>query len=120
MPIGVLTDRDIVVEIIAENVSADDLTSDNLLEWMGAGFLATGAATTENAVERAALPFDRRRHGMLMGMGACGLVVESEDAVRERGMWTVKQGRFSNLPVFSPDNFPRIYVQIMDEKRAPV
>ncbi|MBN2574153.1 MAG: SDR family NAD(P)-dependent oxidoreductase, partial [Deltaproteobacteria bacterium] len=67
-------------------ISADDTTSDNLLEWMGSGFLATGAASTEDAVERAALPFDRRRHGMLMGMGACGLVVESEDAVRERGM----------------------------------
>jgi acyl transferase domain-containing protein/NAD(P)-dependent dehydrogenase (short-subunit alcohol dehydrogenase family)/acyl carrier protein len=67
-------------------IGADDLTSDNLLEWMGAGFLATGAATTEDVVERAALPFDRRRHGMLMGMGACALVIESEDAVRERGM----------------------------------
>jgi 3-oxoacyl-(acyl-carrier-protein) synthase len=67
-------------------ISADELTSDNLIEWMGAGFLATGAATTQNLVEEAALPFDRRRHGMLMGMGACALVVESEDAVRERGM----------------------------------
>ena len=67
-------------------IGADELTSDNLMEWMGAGFLATGAATTENVVERAALPFDRRRHGMLMGMGACALVIESEDAVRERGM----------------------------------
>jgi acyl carrier protein/NAD(P)-dependent dehydrogenase (short-subunit alcohol dehydrogenase family) len=67
-------------------IGADELTSNNLMEWMGAGFLATGAATTENVVERAALPFDRRRHGMLMGMGACALVVESEDAIRERGM----------------------------------
>jgi acyl transferase domain-containing protein/acyl carrier protein/NAD(P)-dependent dehydrogenase (short-subunit alcohol dehydrogenase family) len=67
-------------------IGADDLTSDNLLEWMGAGFLATGAATTEAEVEKAALPFDRRRNGMLLGMGACGIVVESEDAVRERGM----------------------------------
>ena len=41
------------------------------------------------------------------------------DAVRERGMRTVQEGRFSDLPVFSPDNFPRIYVQIMDEKRPP-
>ena len=39
------------------------------------------------------------------------------DAVRDRGMWTLREGRFSDLPVFSPDNFPRIYVQIMDEKR---
>ena len=67
-------------------IGADDLTSNNLMEWMGAGFVATGAATTQNVVEEAALPFDRRRHGMLMGMGACALVVEAEDAVRERGM----------------------------------
>jgi len=67
-------------------VGADDVTSDNLMEWVGAGFLATGAAATDDKVEEAALPFDRRRHGTLLGMGACALVVESEDAVRERGM----------------------------------
>ena len=67
-------------------VAADDVTSDTMLEWIGAGFLATGAATTESDVTKAALPFDRRRHGMILGMGACALVVESEDAVRERGM----------------------------------
>ncbi len=43
-------------------------------------------AATDDRVEEAALPFDRRRHGTLIGMGACALVVESEDAVRERGM----------------------------------
>jgi len=67
-------------------IGADDVTSDHLLEWMGAGFLAAGAAATEDKVEEAALPFDRRRHGTLVGMGACGLVVESQDAVEERGM----------------------------------
>ena len=67
-------------------IAADDVTSDAMLEWIGAGFLATGAATTETEVTRAALPFDRRRHGMILGMGACALVVESEDAVRARGM----------------------------------
>src|SRR6266545_1212589 len=67
-------------------IAADDVTGDNLMEWIGAGFLATGAAATDDRVEEAALPFDRRRHGMITGMGACALVVESEDAVRERGM----------------------------------
>ncbi|NWF81938.1 MAG: acyltransferase domain-containing protein, partial [Chloroflexi bacterium] len=67
-------------------IGADDVTGDHLLEWIGAGFLATGAAATDDKVEEAALPFDRRRHGTLLGMGACALVVESEDAVRERGM----------------------------------
>ncbi|MCO5182243.1 MAG: SDR family NAD(P)-dependent oxidoreductase [Candidatus Promineofilum sp.] len=67
-------------------IGADDVTGENLMEWVGAGFLAVGAATTRDQVAEAALPFDRRRHGTIMGMGACALVVESEDAVRERGM----------------------------------
>ena len=67
-------------------ISADDVTSDHLLEWMGAGFLATGAAATDEVVEDAAIPFDRRRHGMVVGMGAAALVVESADAVEERGI----------------------------------
>ncbi|MCL4868970.1 MAG: SDR family NAD(P)-dependent oxidoreductase [Anaerolineae bacterium] len=67
-------------------IGADNVTSDHMMEWVGAGFLATGAAATDDRVEEAALPFDRRRHGTLMGMGACALVLESEDAVRERGM----------------------------------
>ncbi len=58
----------------------------HLIEWIGAGFLASGAAATDERVEDAALPFDRRRHGTLIGMGACALVVESQDAVEERGM----------------------------------
>ncbi len=67
-------------------IGADAVTSDDLLEWMGAGFLSIGATTTKDRVDEAALPFDARRHGTIMGMGACGLVVESEDALRERGM----------------------------------
>ncbi len=67
-------------------VSADDVTSDHSIEWFGAGFLASGAAATDEVVEEAATPFDRRRHGLIVGMGAAGLVVESADAVRERGI----------------------------------
>ncbi|MCG3193655.1 MAG: Acyl carrier protein [Thermoanaerobaculia bacterium] len=67
-------------------IGADNVTSEHLIDWIGAGFLATGAAATDHKVEEAALPFDRRRHGTLMGMGACALVVESQDAAGERGV----------------------------------
>ncbi len=67
-------------------VSADDIASDDLLPWTGSGFLASGAAATDDVVEDAALPFDKRRHGMIIGSGAAALVVESADAARERGI----------------------------------
>jgi acyl transferase domain-containing protein/NAD(P)-dependent dehydrogenase (short-subunit alcohol dehydrogenase family) len=67
-------------------IAADDATGDDLLEWIGAGFLATGAAATDEVVENAALPFDRRRHGMILGMGAVGIVVEQPSCAAERGL----------------------------------
>ena len=50
-------------------VAADDVTSDRLLGWMGAGFLASGAAATDEDVEdcrgavRPPAPRDDPRHG---------------------------------------------------------
>ncbi len=67
-------------------IAGDDATSDNLMEWIGAGFLASGAAATDALAEDAATPFDRRRHGMIVGMGAAAMVVESASAAQDRGL----------------------------------
>jgi len=70
-------------------VSGDDVTTGPLSGWIPTALLATGAATAEGNLRLAALPFDRRRNGMIPGMGAAALVVESQDAVRERGMMPI-------------------------------
>ncbi|HEX9885896.1 MAG TPA: beta-ketoacyl synthase N-terminal-like domain-containing protein, partial [Longimicrobiales bacterium] len=67
-------------------LTADDVTTDELFPWMGSGFLATGAAATDALVEDAALPFDRRRHGMIVGMGGAALVVEDLSVAASRGI----------------------------------
>jgi acyl transferase domain-containing protein/acyl carrier protein/NAD(P)-dependent dehydrogenase (short-subunit alcohol dehydrogenase family) len=67
-------------------LTADDVTTEALLPWMASGFLASGAAATDERVQDAALPFDRRRHGMIIGMGGTALVVEDVAAAAERGI----------------------------------
>jgi malonyl CoA-acyl carrier protein transacylase len=67
-------------------LGADDITSDRMLSWFASGFLAAGAAATDERVTDAATPFDRRRHGLIVGMGAAGVLVESESSARERGV----------------------------------
>ncbi len=67
-------------------ISADDASGDSIQPWISVGFLASGAAATDEKVEDAATPFDKRRHGMIVGMGAAAFVVESAEASRERGL----------------------------------
>jgi phosphopantetheine--protein transferase-like protein len=67
-------------------IAADDVAGKTLLPWVGSGFLAVGAATTNGNVSEAALPFDDRRHGLILGSAAVGMVLESQDLVKKRGM----------------------------------
>ena len=60
-----------------------------MFPWFAPGFLASGTAATDARVEDAALPFDRRRHGLIMGMGGAALVVEDLNAAAERGVWPI-------------------------------
>lgn len=60
---------------------------------------------------------DRRRYLALYELETDNLE-EFDAKVRERGMRTVEEGRFSDLPVFDPPNVPRVYRQIMPEKLA--
>ena len=53
-------------------VAGDNASGETLMLWLGSGFRALGAATTAAVVEQAALPFDKRRSGMLLGAGGIG------------------------------------------------
>ena len=53
-------------------VAGDNASSDNLMPWLGNGFRALGAATICPTVGLAAIPFDKRRSGMILGSGGIG------------------------------------------------
>jgi 3-oxoacyl-(acyl-carrier-protein) synthase len=65
-------------------VAGDNASSDTLMPWLGNGFRALGAATIKSEVKDAALPFDVRRSGMILGSGGIGMVLESEDGAMRR------------------------------------
>ncbi|EQC31700.1 hypothetical protein SDRG_10493 [Saprolegnia diclina VS20] len=69
-------------------VAGDIASSESLLPWIGSGFRALGAATLASTVADGAVPFDKRRNGMLLGGGAVGLVLEAESATIARGLST--------------------------------
>ncbi|CAM9808451.1 unnamed protein product, partial [Chrysoparadoxa australica] len=65
-------------------IAGDNASGDALLPWVGNGFRALGACSISACVEDAALPFDVRRNGMLLGAGAIGMVLETEEAAVRR------------------------------------
>ena len=72
-------------------ISGDDVTGDDLWEWIAGGFAASGAAATHNIVEETALPFDRRRNGLILGMGAAAFVVERHSEAQQRGVQPIAE-----------------------------
>jgi malonyl CoA-acyl carrier protein transacylase len=67
-------------------IGADDASSETSLPYLGAGFLSTGACSNEPDLYEAAVPFDKRRNGMVMGAGAIGIIVEAESECKKRGV----------------------------------
>ena len=70
-------------------VAGDNASGTTLLPWLGSGFRALGAACTKGIIEEAAMPFDKRRSGMLLGAGGIGLVLETEKSQIDRQMSTL-------------------------------
>jgi hypothetical protein len=73
-------------------IAGDNASSDTLMPWLGNGFRALGAATICSRVTDAALPFDVRRTGMILGAGGIGMVLETEEGARRRHLMAVKYG----------------------------
>ena len=67
-------------------IAGDNASGETLLPWLGSGFRALGAACAQANIEDAALPFDKRRSGMLLGAGGIGLVLETEQSFNDRAM----------------------------------
>eukprot|EP00605_Chrysophyceae_sp_TOSAG23-4_P000057 GSChrysophyteH1.ASY1.ANO1.59.1 assembled CDS len=69
-------------------IAGDNAASDTLMPWLGNGFRALGAATICADTSGAAMPFDKRRSGMILGAGGIGMVLESESAfgIHSRGL----------------------------------
>ncbi|CAM9952539.1 unnamed protein product [Scytosiphon promiscuus] len=65
-------------------IAGDDASGEALLPWIGNGFRALGASSIAAEASEAALPFDARRNGMLLGAGGIGMVLETECAAARR------------------------------------
>lgn len=67
-------------------IGADISSTEAVLPWIGAAFLSIGVLSDSHDLFEAAVPFDDRRNGMILGSGAVGLVIEKETDIEKRGM----------------------------------
>ena len=72
-------------------LSSDDVTSEHAWDWIGAGFVGPRPRATGNLVEETALPFDRRRNGLILGMGAAAFVLERRSEAEARGVQPIAE-----------------------------
>jgi 3-oxoacyl-(acyl-carrier-protein) synthase len=82
-------------------IAGDNASSDNLMPWLGNGFRALGAATPCADIKLAAIPFDARRTGMILGSGGIGMVFESEEGARRRNAWAAKNAEDAGIEEYT-------------------
>ncbi|KKN42669.1 hypothetical protein LCGC14_0710920 [marine sediment metagenome] len=93
-------------------ITADNVTSKNLFQWIGAGFLASGAATVQSRWEDAVLPFGEGRNGIILGAGASAFVVEQESEARARGVKPIVEilGSYFANSAFHGSRLDRVHI----------
>ncbi|MHA2282530.1 MAG: beta-ketoacyl synthase N-terminal-like domain-containing protein, partial [Promethearchaeota archaeon] len=99
-------------------ITADNVTSKNLFQWIGAGFLASGAATTKSQWEDAVLPFGEGRNGIIMGAGASAFVIELESGAKARGVKPIVEvlGSYFANSAYHGSRLDRVHIsQKLDE-----
>ena len=67
-------------------IGGEAATSEKQQEWIGASFLSIGAATDKRIISEAALPFDARRSGLVLGSAAVSVIIEKEEEIKKRGL----------------------------------
>lgn len=70
-------------------IASDVASNATLMPWIGSGFRVLGASSIAATAPEAALPFDVKRNGMIVGGGAVGMVLESPKAHAERAHWAL-------------------------------
>ncbi|KKK41857.1 MAG: Phenolphthiocerol synthesis polyketide synthase type I Pks15/1 [Candidatus Lokiarchaeum sp. GC14_75] len=93
-------------------ITADNVTSKNLFQWIGAGFLASGAATVQSRWEDAVLPFGEGRNGIILGAGASAFVIEQESEAKARGVKPIVEilGSYFANSAFHGSRLDRVHI----------